>query len=526
MKCSPGAVPHHTVRQKTCGIAYGVYMLIAKIHNPVFSERKGSLMKKHKPGKVRVGNHSARSNKKGVFRAEHNHRNFDLTNAPHISPDRVNDNKTIMFYPFDEQKQNKTVTSFDEYENGIYTLIFSAQLAKLNEKQIQSRHKNKVKTMDKFRRTRNYCPEEDLITLGNNENSVTGDLLWEVFTEYYKWHMEKFPQCILLDAALHLDEPNAAPHVHLRKVWLATAKEQAEHELEVYLQNKESYTRKKRPEVPDKDYFIVHQQASLRQMGIERPDTSKPEGQHNNSKQTYSFQCRQKLIELAQAKNIPLELTPKPSDETGLGLLKYKLYNTEQQLQEAEKNKQILQQQLADTLRLVNENKKEVEDLQQKLAEKSDELAELIHTLENPLPATPKKPTKKLFESEDEYEKRITADVKYQTELADYYAKLEQIPAVISIRKRLRELEDMQQNLQKVIDDEVRNQTQTYYDKRLLEFIKELKKIKLSDADESLYDLYTATILTEKQTLPEHLYEITEREPDKPISKQQEIEWD
>ena len=435
-----------------------------------------------KSDKIRVGNHSGRRNKNGIFRPEHNDRNFDLTHASHIAPDKVKDNKVILFWASKEQKQRNI--SIDEYELSFYNDLFRTQLGIQNQKHIVSQHKEKVKTMEQFRRCPRYCPEEDIITLGNHDNCVSPEILWEITEAYCHWHMETFCQCILLDVALHVDEPDAAPHVHLRKVWIAKAKEQIEYERKRYFENPDRYTKKKCPQLPEEDYVIVHQNASLRQMGIERPDPEKPEGRYNNAKQTYSAMCRKKLIELAQERNISLELTPKPSDEVGLELLQYKLKTAEQKLQTAEEKNISMQ----------------------------EELSELIYTLENPLPVPPKKPMKKLLESESDYEKRISADAKYQAQLSEYYTRLEQLPAVQSVRKKMKELEEMKKTLQNQIEEEVKKRTRTFYDKRLLEFVKELQKIKMPDSEESLYAYYKQAELKENETLPEHLWSVAEKE--------------
>ena len=248
--------------------------------------------------------------------------------------------------------------------------------------------------------------------------------------------------------------------------------------------------------------MIVHQNASLRQMGIERPDPEKPEGRYNNAKQTYSAMCRKKLIELAQEREISLELTPKPSDEVGLELLQYKLRMTEQKLQEAEEKST---------------------SMQEELAEKSDELATLIHTLKNPLPVPPKKPKKKPLESEPDYEKRISADAEYQARLSEYYTRLEQLPAVQSVRKKMKELEEMKKSLQHQIEEEVQRRTRTFCDKRLLEFVKELQQVKMPDSEESLYAYYKRTEIKEHETLPEHLWNVAEKEDLQKCTSDREI---
>ena len=454
-----------------------------------------------KSDKIRVGNHSARKNAGRTFSPKHNDRNFDLTHAPHIDPDKVKDNKVILFWASKEQKQRGI--TIDEYELSFYNDVFQTQLTVQNQKHRKSRHREKVKTMEQFKRCPRYCPEEDIITLGNHDNCVNPETLWEIAEAYCHWHLATFSQCILLDVTLHTDEPDAAPHVHLRKVWIATAKEQIEYERKQYFQNPDKYTKKKCPQLPENDYVIVHQNAALRQMGLEIPNPENPEGRYNNRKQTYSAMCRKRLIELAMERNIPVELTPKPSDEVGLKLLQYKLKTAEQKLQDAEEKNA---------------------SLQEELAEKSDELSKMVHTIENPLPVPPKKPMKKLLESDLDYEKRLSADAKYQAALSEYHARLEQLPAVQSVRKKMKELEELKKSLQNQIEEEFQKRTQTYYDARLLQFIKELQKVKMPDSDENLYAYYKRTEMKENETLPEHLLNVAFRECEiqKNSRKQQE----
>ena len=127
--------------------------------------------------------------------------------------------------------------------------------------------------MDEFRKNKRYCPEESIMEIGDRNNPVERRLACEIILKQIIWEQETFPQVKLLDFAFHFDEPNANDHVHQRRVWTAV-----DHEGNLY----------------------VSQNDSLKQMGIERPDPSKPEGRHNNAKMTYSKMCREHFIELCR----------------------------------------------------------------------------------------------------------------------------------------------------------------------------------------------------------------------------------
>lgn len=260
--------------------------------------------------KKRVGGHRGRTNANGkAYSARHIDRNFQLENAEHID-ERLTAQNKIWKYEVDlDTGQEQTL---DEYEQALYQKYFSTALDKRNEKQIANRHKDRVQTMEQFRRNAKACPEEVIWTIGKAGDTVDVEILEECFNEYVEWHKTHFPNVIFIDAGLHLDEPDAAPHIHQRQVWFATHDESGE------------------------EYLRVHQNDALAEMKIERPDPSKEESRFNNAKITYTAMCHEKMIEIAEAHGIEIEREPDEKSKSGLSLLEYKVRTTKEKLAEAE----------------------------------------------------------------------------------------------------------------------------------------------------------------------------------------------
>ena len=109
-----------------------------------------------------------------------------------------------------------------------------------------------------------------------------------------------FPNILFLDAALHGDEPSAAPHIQLRKVYAVSVGDGEDKHLE------------------------ISQKDALAAMGIERPDLSKPEGRNNNAKMTYTAITREKWLDIAESHGIEIEREPQAPSQNGRTLLKLK----------------------------------------------------------------------------------------------------------------------------------------------------------------------------------------------------------
>lgn len=242
--------------------------------------------------KMRVSNHNARVGKNGVFSPKHNDRNFNLE-PEHIDENKSKNNSYWMVYD---------CKNFEECEKEFYKNNFSNALEKKNEKHIKSRHKERIKTIDDYRTSPLTCPEETLYYIGDKSNTVDTNVLEEIIQKQLEWESEEFPDVKYLNIAIHRDE-EGADHIHARKVYIA----------------------------PDENGdLIVNQTKALANMGIERPDTSKPSSKFNNAKMTYTKLVREHFIELCKEYGLEIETEPKEKSKTGYSLEEYKLKNQEE----------------------------------------------------------------------------------------------------------------------------------------------------------------------------------------------------
>ena len=239
--------------------------------------------------KKRVTMHNGRAGKSGIFTAKHNDRNFDTSTAEHIKTDQVKKNWTWHRY----QKTDAAMT-FDQAEKRFYEERFGKSLELQNERHRQSRHLERVKTIDEYRTSKQTCPEETILQVGKLGDTISPQLLHKIALEQINWEIKTFPNVKVLDAAIHVDE-DGAPHMHKRQVWIANGK----------------------------DGLTVSQNKALKEMGIERPDTSKKENRWNNAKMTYTERCRDHFQELCRKHGLDIEVEPKDASESGLSLLEY-----------------------------------------------------------------------------------------------------------------------------------------------------------------------------------------------------------
>lgn len=250
---------------------------------------------------MRITMHNGRSGKNGVYSAKHNDRNFDITKEDHIDQEKTN----LNWY----WQRDKGASSFEENERRFYEHHFKASLEAKNERYKKQGHSERIRTMDEYRASEQACPEETILQIGKMGDDINSGKLLEVMKEQVKWEQQKYPNCKYLDMALHMDE-QGAPHIHMRKVWLAH----------------------------DKDgNATVGQKKALLEMGVSRPDPSKPSGKYNNEKQTYSSECREHLIEVVRQIypeiEKKLELEPLEASKKSLELLEYQRAQAQKKLE-------------------------------------------------------------------------------------------------------------------------------------------------------------------------------------------------
>ena len=274
----------------------------------------------------RVTTHNARKGKDGVFNPNHNDRMFDSA-AEHINKEKSKNN---LYW----RMQGASKLTFEEAEQKFYNEHFQDGLDKINAKHEKSRHTDRMKTMDEYRKSEKTCPEETLFYIGDRTQPIDRKTFKAIINEQIAWEAKTFPQVATLDVALHVDEEDenhvpSADHVHKRSVWIA-------HD--------------------ENGNLIVNQNKALKEMGIERPDPSKPENRFNNAKITYTKMVRQHFIDLCKSYGIEIIEEPREKSKSGLSMEKYKSQQITKELEEKSKQISEQQQNLEDQKKQISED--------------------------------------------------------------------------------------------------------------------------------------------------------------------------
>ena len=297
---------------------------------------------------MRATSHNARTGKDGAFSAKHNDRQFNLSNAEHIDQSKTSQNIV--------GEWTRTGISFEESEKKYYEEHFRAFLDCQNAKYEAHRNKRDQKTMDEYRRSVRTCPEETIYQIGKKDDTISPDLLSNIVAKQIAWEAKTYPNVRILNYALHLDE-QGAPHVHVRKVWIARDKA---------------------------GNLRVNQNGALAEMGIERPDINKKQDRYNNPKMIYTRDCRQHLIDVCRSYGVEIETDPLEKSKTGLSLDAYKARQEQAKLEqvkaEAERIKSDLQQrteELDQKEKALEQRESDMQNKAQELAKKEDKINKL-----------------------------------------------------------------------------------------------------------------------------------------------------
>lgn len=294
---------------------------------------------------MRATTHNGRASRKGAYLAKHNDRRFDLDKAEHIDQDRTA--KNIYWHCMMPEHPEM---DFEQVEQAFYTHTFKDGLQAKNAMYKQHGNDKNIQTIEEYRRNPRSCPEEQIFMLGNKDFYIPVRTLEQICKEQLAWEEKEFPQVKVLDYAAHADE-QGAPHIHIRRAWIGHDKA---------------------------GNAVIGQNKSLKEMGIERPDTSKPQTRYNNAKITYTRKCREHLIELCRGYGIDIEKQPKERSETGLTQTEYKARQEDKKAMAAE-----LRQQAAERTAAVLQKEIAGDEFDRELAnfwgdiEKNDRLQEL-----------------------------------------------------------------------------------------------------------------------------------------------------
>lgn len=230
---------------------------------------------------MRATQHSGRVGKTGKgYSTKHNDRSFlEEAEADNIDQNRTPLNVTWQCY----QNTNPELT-FEEAESAFYEQVFSAVLEKTNEKYKKSRHSERCKSMDEWRKSRQHCPEEVILQIGNMDASVPDSVFKECVSDYLR-ELNKYSgqNMQVLDLAVHLDE--AVPHAHIRRVWMCQ----------------------------DKDgMWTTGQEKALEALGVELPNRGECPSKTNNRKKTFDAHMRETWLNICEAHGINIDREPIP----------------------------------------------------------------------------------------------------------------------------------------------------------------------------------------------------------------------
>lgn len=254
---------------------------------------------------MRATIHNGRTSHLGAFTPRHNDRNFNISHAEHIDPERVRNNRYWNW-------TGKEIT-FEAAEIAFYEKHIRKHLDAQNARYTAQRHAERAKTMDEYRRSPQTCPEEVILQIGKRGDTIPADMMARIIQEQINWEQKQFPGLKVLNVALHMDE-QGAPHIHERRAWVYT----------------------------DRDgNLAISQNKSLEQMGVELPNPNKPRSRFNNRKMTFSRMCREHLLQICREHGLEIEEIPQEKSKSGRTLEDYKVGEAEKRAADAERRRQF-----------------------------------------------------------------------------------------------------------------------------------------------------------------------------------------
>lgn len=292
---------------------------------------------------MRATIHNGRMSHLGAFTPKHNDRNFNISHAEHIDPERVKNNRYWNW-------TGNPKMNFENAEIAFYEKHIKQHLDAQNARYRAQRHAERVKSMDEYRKSPQACPEEVILQIGKLEDTIPADMMARIIQEQINWEQKTFSGIKVLNVALHMDE-QGAPHIHERRVWVYT----------------------------DKDgNLAISQNKSLEQMGIELPNPNEPRGRFNNRKQTFSRMCREHLLQICREHGLQIEEIPREYSKSGR---KLEDYRANQAMKKAN-DFAILSKKLNIS---INIKQSQIADLEKdycKIKENLEQLQNMLHTAE------------------------------------------------------------------------------------------------------------------------------------------------
>lgn len=251
---------------------------------------------------MRMTVHNGRAGKNGVYSPKHNDRQFDISSAEHIDPERMPGN---VYWNWTGEN-----ITFEDAEKAFYEEHCREYLDAVNRRHREQRHPERVRDMDAYRTARQTCPEETLLMIGNKDEYLPPKTLRAICEKLKDWEEKQIPGLKVLDIAYHGDE-EGAPHIHMRRAWIYRDENNVE---------------------------SIAQSKALQAAGIPLPHPDKPAGRHNNRKQVFSAMERQALYEICRGYGLEslLETKPRERSRSGREFEDYKASKAEERAKAAE----------------------------------------------------------------------------------------------------------------------------------------------------------------------------------------------
>ena len=223
---------------------------------------------------MRVSQHSGREGS-----ARHNDRDFDLSLAPHLVEDKLNENQIWQMAKY------KGMT-FQEMERAYYHDTYGAAQNAKNERYKKQGHPERCKTTDDLLTGKLTRPEEIILQIGDRNSEVKPEDFTSCINDYFRmlnvWNNEHGKPMQILNMAIHHDEQGGL-HAHIRRVW----------------------------NTRDKDgNLTLGQNKALEAAGVELPEPEKKVSRYNNRKMTFDSWARAQWQEIVKAHGYEIETVP------------------------------------------------------------------------------------------------------------------------------------------------------------------------------------------------------------------------
>lgn len=267
-------------------------------------------------GTVRNG----RKSKSGeVYNANHNTLEATRKQQSHIDQERAGLNVYIQFNREGSMYVIKGGQGgFDarKHEMKRYKELYGEGLEARNERYTKTRHTERCRTIKDLYQDPKSAPMETIFQVGNSRDKmdpkIRTNLLIKAWTETVQIMQQKYGKNMhFLDAALHRDE--AVDHVHCRVAFIGH----------------------------DRHGFAVpSQNSAMNEMGIERPDLSKPNTKYNNPTITFTDELRETFYQACERQGIQIDRNVISHSKRQVEILEYKCDQYRKENQELEQEKQ------------------------------------------------------------------------------------------------------------------------------------------------------------------------------------------